>query len=46
MVQLIYREAFIRQNMGSAAALSVLVLAALLLLNAFQFRGLRGKDRA
>jgi len=46
VVQLIYREAFIRQNMGSAAALSVLVLAALLLLNAFQFRGLRGKDSA
>jgi multiple sugar transport system permease protein len=42
VVQLIYREAFIRQNLGTASALSVLVLAALLLLNALQFRGLHG----
>jgi multiple sugar transport system permease protein len=42
VVQLIYREAFIRQNLGTAAALSVLVLAALLVLNALQFRGLHG----
>ncbi len=42
IVQLIYREAFIRQNLGTAAALSVLVLAALLVLNSVQFRGLHG----
>jgi multiple sugar transport system permease protein len=42
LVQLIYRESFIRQNLGTAAALSVLVLAALLVLNALQFRGLHG----
>ena len=42
VVQLIYREAFIRSNLGTAAALSVLVLVALLVLNAVQFRGLHG----
>ena len=41
VVQLIYREAFQRLNLGTAAALSILVLAALLLLNLLQFRGLR-----
>jgi multiple sugar transport system permease protein len=41
LVQLIYREAFQRQNLGTAAAISVIVLAVLLLLNAIQFRGLR-----
>ena len=42
VVQVIYREAFQRQNLGTAAALSVIVLAALLVLNALQFRFLRG----
>ena len=42
VVQLIYREAFIRQNLGTAAALSVIVLVALLVLNVVQFRGLHG----
>jgi len=45
VVQVIYREAFQRQNLGTAAALSVIVLAVLLLLNALQFRFLRGGDR-
>jgi multiple sugar transport system permease protein len=40
VVQLIYREAFIRSNLGTAAALSVIVLVALLLINFVQFRGL------
>ncbi|WP_416969519.1 carbohydrate ABC transporter permease [Streptomyces sp. 4F14] len=44
VVQLIYREAFQKLNLGTAAALSIIVLAALLLLNAFQFRGLRRED--
>ena len=44
-MQLIYREAFQRQNdLGTAAALSVIVLVALVLLNVVQFRGLRGSD--
>lgn len=42
IVQLIYREAFLRTNLGTAAALSIVVLVALLVLNAAQFRGLRG----
>jgi multiple sugar transport system permease protein len=42
LVQLIYREAFTLQKMGIGAAVSILVLGALLLLNAVQFRGLRG----
>ncbi|MER5197558.1 carbohydrate ABC transporter permease [Streptomyces sp. NPDC002755] len=46
VVQLIYREAFQRLNLGTAAALSIVVLAALLLLNAFQFRGLRRADES
>jgi multiple sugar transport system permease protein len=46
IVQLIYREAFQRLNLGTAAALSVIVLLALLLLNVLQFRWLRGKDDA
>jgi multiple sugar transport system permease protein len=45
VVQVIYREAFQRQNLGTAAALSIIVLAVLLLLNAVQFRFLRGSDR-
>lgn len=45
IVQLIYNMAFAGQNdLGLAAALSVLVLAALLVLNVAQFRGLRGKE--
>ncbi len=44
VVQLIYREAFQRLNLGTAAALSILVLGALLLLNVAQFRGLRRDD--
>ncbi|MGW6906258.1 carbohydrate ABC transporter permease [Streptomyces sp. NPDC054940] len=46
VVQLIYREAFQRLNLGTAAALSILVLAALLLLNVPQFRGLRRADES
>jgi multiple sugar transport system permease protein len=42
VVQLIYREAFTVGKMGVGAALSILVLLALLLLNGMQFRGLRG----
>jgi multiple sugar transport system permease protein len=45
VVQVIYREAFQRQNLGTAAALSIIVMAVLLLLNAVQFRFLRGSDR-
>ncbi len=41
VVQLIYREAFQRQNLGTAAAISIIVLAVLLVINAIQFRGLR-----
>ncbi|MCW8376615.1 carbohydrate ABC transporter permease [Streptomyces justiciae] len=46
VVQLIYREAFQRLNLGTAAALSILVLAALLLLNVLQFRGLHRADES
>jgi multiple sugar transport system permease protein len=42
VVQLIYREAFQRQNLGTAAAVSIIVLVALLVLNVFQLRVLRG----
>ena len=45
VVQVIYREAFQRQHLGTAAALSVLVLVVLVLLNAIQLRFLRGGDR-
>lgn len=44
VVQLIYREAFQRFDLGSAAALSVVVLAALVLINLVQFRALREKE--
>jgi multiple sugar transport system permease protein len=45
IVQLIYNAAFAGgNNLGVAAALSILVLAALLVLNIGQFRWLRGKD--
>ena len=46
VVQLIYREAFQRQDLGAAAAISIVVLAALLALNIVQFRGLRSPDKA
>jgi multiple sugar transport system permease protein len=42
VVQVIYREAFQRQNLGTAAALSIIVLIVLLALNAVQFKFLRG----
>jgi multiple sugar transport system permease protein len=41
IVQLIYREAFQRQNLGAAAAVSVVLLVGLFVLNVVQFRGLR-----
>jgi len=41
-VQVIYREAFQRQNLGTAAALSIMVLLVLIVINALQFRLLRG----
>ena len=45
IVQLIYNAAFQgRNDLGLAAALSIIVLAALLVLNFGQFRWLRGKD--
>ncbi|WP_298458830.1 carbohydrate ABC transporter permease [uncultured Cellulomonas sp.] len=45
IVQLIYNMAFAGGNdLGLAAALSVMVLIALLAINALQFRGLRGKE--
>ncbi|MFJ8113560.1 carbohydrate ABC transporter permease [Streptomyces sp. NPDC096132] len=44
VVQLIYREAFQRMDLGTAAALSIVVLAVLLLLNVLQFRALRHAD--
>lgn len=45
VVQVIYREAFQRQNLGTAAALSIIVLVVLVVLNALQLRFLRGPDR-
>lgn len=45
IVQLVYNAAFQGQNdLGRAAALSIIVLAALVVLNVLQFRGLRGKE--
>jgi multiple sugar transport system permease protein len=44
MVMVIYREAFFRFNLGSAAALSVVVLIVLVALNGLQLRILR-RDR-
>jgi multiple sugar transport system permease protein len=46
VVQVIYGEAFQRQNLGTAAALSILTLVALLVINVFQFRGFRAPDKA
>jgi multiple sugar transport system permease protein len=44
VVQLIYREAFQRQNLGAAAAISLVVLVTLFVLNAIQFRLLRDPE--
>lgn len=44
VVQLIYREAFQRFDLGAAAALSVVVLIGLVLINTAQFRIIRKKD--
>lgn len=45
VVQLIYNMAFQGQNdLGRAAALSILVLLALIVINALQFRGMRQTD--
>ncbi len=45
IVQLVYNLAFQGSNdLGRAAALSILVLLALLVVNLLQFRGLRGKE--
>ncbi len=44
-VQVIYREAFQRQNLGTAAALSIIVLLVLVAINALQFRFLRGTEQ-
>ena len=45
IVQLIYQQAFVRQNLGVAAALSMVVLVALLALNLIWFRLLRRGTR-
>jgi multiple sugar transport system permease protein len=45
VVMVIYREAFFRFNLGSAAALSVIVLLVLILLNVMQLRVFRKGDR-
>jgi multiple sugar transport system permease protein len=44
IVQLIYHYAFQSQNLGTAAALSVVLLAALIVLNAVQFGALRSSE--
>ena len=44
VVQLIYREAFQKQNLGTSAAISIMVLVALLVLNAVQFRYLGSSE--
>jgi multiple sugar transport system permease protein len=44
IVQVIYREAFQRQNLGTAAALSVGLLVVLVLINLVQLRLLRGTE--
>jgi multiple sugar transport system permease protein len=46
VVQVIYREAFQRQNLGTAAALSIIVLVVLLALNAAQLKFLRGSSES
>jgi multiple sugar transport system permease protein len=44
VVMVIFREAFVRNDLGSAAALSAVLLAALLLLNVFLLRVLRRRE--
>jgi multiple sugar transport system permease protein len=44
MVMVLYREAFTRFNLGTAAALGTILLVALLALNTLQFRMLRGSE--
>ncbi len=44
IVQLIYHYAFQSQNLGTAAALSAVLLVALIVLNAVQFGALRGSE--
>ena len=46
IVQLIYHYAFQRQNLGTAAALSVVLLAVLLVVNAVQLISLRGSEES
>jgi multiple sugar transport system permease protein len=46
IVQLIYHYAFQRQNLGTAAALSVVLLVALLVVNAVQLVSLRGAEES
>jgi multiple sugar transport system permease protein len=45
LVMVIYREAFIKLNLGSAAAISVLLLAVLVIFNVIQFGVLRRRSR-
>lgn len=45
VVMIIVREAFVRFDLGAAAAMSVLVLVALVVLNAVQFSAIRKRDR-
>jgi multiple sugar transport system permease protein len=45
MVMVVYRDAFFRFDLGGAAALSVVLLVALVALNALQLRVLRRDDR-
>jgi multiple sugar transport system permease protein len=44
MVMVLYREAFTKFDLGGAAAMSVLLLLALLLLNVLQLRVLRRRE--
>ena len=44
IVQLVYRAAFQRFDLGVAAVLAVIILVVLVLFNALQFRALREKD--
>jgi len=46
VVMLIYREAFRQFNLGTAAAISVVVLLILFVINAAQFRLLRRGNEA
>jgi multiple sugar transport system permease protein len=45
LVMVIYREAFIKLNLGSAAAISVLLLGVLVIFNVIQFGVLRRRSR-